>query len=201
MKHCIVALALLLSFVANAAPVGDDFTLATASTQMSFRRDPSGAWLMTYYGPKFANAADAKALAWSGRYGRSDVDSFTPLTYTTFGASNNGGRSTGLAKFAGLCATHADGGVTTELLGEKAETVADVKGPELRGIHASALCSPQSFDFGALIPRERGHFSVAHELGGSAQPAQLCPLPFCGHAAAVGSKTQPFRQRKIQLRP
>ena len=112
----------------SAAPVGDDFTLATASTQMSFQRDPSGAWLMTYYGPKFANAADAKALAWSGRYGRSDVDSFTPLTYTTFGASNNGGRSTGLAKFAGLCVTHADGGVTTELLGEKAETVADAAG-------------------------------------------------------------------------
>ena len=111
-----------------AAPVGDDFTLATASTQMSFRKDSSGAWLLTYYGPKLADAADAQALAWTPNYGRSDVGTATPLTYTAFGAPNLRGYARGFNKFAGLCVTHADGCVTTDLRGESAETVADAEG-------------------------------------------------------------------------
>ena len=123
-KLMIVALA-GVSLSAFAAPVGDSFALTTASTQMSFQKEKSGAWLLVYYGPKLAAADDARTLNAPQWFGASDIDTAKALTYTTFGAPNGRG---GFAKYAGLCVTHADGCVTTELLGETAETVADAPG-------------------------------------------------------------------------
>ena len=126
MRKLLFAVVSAAGALALAAPVENDFTLSTEATQMSFRRT-GDLWLLTYYGPKLANPADAETLHAPRYAGRSDIDTAAPLTYATFGAPNAEGRG-GFNKFAGLCVTHADGGVTTDLRGESAETVEDAAG-------------------------------------------------------------------------
>ena len=94
----------------------DKFELTTASTQMSFRRDPAGLWTVIYYGPKLANAEDAERLAWSNYYGGGSQGNASPASYLTFGTHGIGNQV--INKHGGFCVTHADGCVTTELVGE-----------------------------------------------------------------------------------
>ena len=116
----------VISPAAFSASLDGDISIATASTQMSFRRDASsGAWTLVYYGPRVARADDVAEIAWSPSFSRSEAGTANPVTYATFGASNAPEHARGFNKFGGLCAIHSDGCVTTDLVGESAEMVED----------------------------------------------------------------------------
>ena len=124
MRLAMAALCISTAGAAWTADVGDSFLLQTKNTSMAFRK-VGGAWHLLHYGVRVEDARDAEAMAWSAWSGGSDLGTRAPLSYMAFGSKN---LSRGVNKYGGLAVTHADGVLTTDLVHERAETVADAPG-------------------------------------------------------------------------
>ena len=131
MKPTITLIAAVLSVLAaRAAEVKGAHLLHTRNTTMAFALDGENVWTIRHYGTRIASADDVEALAWTIGNGTSDIGSRKNATYSVFGAPNVKAWYCGINKFGGLAVTHADGCLTTDLVAEGAETVADRPGAE-----------------------------------------------------------------------
>jgi len=124
-KLTIYALMFVLTGLAVAKPVTDDFLLQTQNTTMAFHKS-GDAWQLVHYGTKIDNPADAAALAWSGWVGGNFFGHRRPDTYSVYGSDNDRGGT--MNKFGGLAVIHADGVTSTDLKAVSAKTVDDAPG-------------------------------------------------------------------------
>ncbi len=124
-RRVLSAAAVCVGVAASAGTIGDSFMLETAHTAMAFEKDARGTWRLLHYGSRTGSLADARKLAWNGYAGENAMGQRVPATYCTFGQKN---RNATVSKGGGLSVIHADGVLTTDLLHEKAETVADAPG-------------------------------------------------------------------------
>ena len=117
--------ALCVAMTATCATLGAGAreVVETRNTSLVLERDDVGAWVLSYYGARLSNANDAGAMAWSSYCGTSDLGTRKPVSYACFGSRNVKGYVNAFDKFGGLCVTHADGCVTTDLFGEGVDTI------------------------------------------------------------------------------
>lgn len=123
----VVLLSAVLScacFAANGGG-GAPVLLHTRRTTLALRLE-SGAWNVVHYGARVESAEDVGRLAWNAWSGRSSVGQRRPAAYAVYGGDKAG--PYGFNKYGGLQVVHADGCVTTDLAGERAETLPDAPG-------------------------------------------------------------------------
>ena len=119
------AVAACLVGFAGAAETGDAFLLQTKSTTLALRRE-NGTWNVAHYGARVESAADVAALAWNRWTGGHKYEQRRPAAYAAYGGDRGNGYS--FNKWGGLQVTHADGNLTLNLVGEKAQVVPDKPG-------------------------------------------------------------------------
>ena len=107
------------------ADAGDSCFLHTKKTTLALRCQ-NGAWNVLHYGARVTSEGDVSALAWKDWAGRNSMAQRRPATYAAYGGDKVAGY--GFNKFGGLQVTHADGCLTTDLVGESVETVSDAPG-------------------------------------------------------------------------
>lgn len=100
--------------------------LTTPSMSIVFARDAEGTWLMPYYGARVKNAEDVLSLRFNPKRadGRIGVvaGQVKPASYSVYGSREIG---IDVNKYGGLCVKHADGVMSSEMIGLQPEWVED----------------------------------------------------------------------------
>lgn len=128
--------------VVFSAEAETSFVLQMRTTSLAVCLE-KGSWRLKHYGERVSSAEDVRALAWAGPEGYNSLGQRPDAAYSVFGSAND---RQGVNKCGGLCVTHANGSLTTDVEATNGELKAESDGVEHLVLRSRDKVHPFSID-------------------------------------------------------